>query len=53
MTFFFGLFNSKMLMIPSIVFKRNHVQGGKTSEVHIEEGERLHEKFRILNFTQT
>lgn len=31
----FGLFNVKMLMIQPMVFKRNDVQGGKTSQVHM------------------
>lgn len=33
-----------------MVFNINHVQSGKTSEVHIEEGGLLYEKFQILNF---
>lgn len=51
MMFFFGIFNLKMLMIQPMVFHKNYVQGGKTSEVHIEEGGILYEKFQILNFS--
>lgn len=36
-----------------MVFNINNVQGGKTSEVHIEKGGLLYEKFQILNFFHT
>lgn len=47
MMFFFGIFNLKMLTIQLMVFHKNNVQGGKTSEVHTEEEEILYEKFQI------